>query len=158
MCYCSGMTDPLCASPSVRLLRVCEERQHGTLDNIDALLGKYTSFIKLFYSIIIVVVPLPTSYILLDKCMILKSCSLFLLDKCMILKSCSLFLLINVWYLNPAVSISESTVTSWFSVIEEPNNSFVPVISDKLIFQSINYETIVFEEALVFIGFLGQYH
>ena len=93
MCYCSGMTDPLCASPSVRLLRVCEERQHGTLDNIDALLGKYTSFIKLFYSIIIVVVPLPTSYILLDKCMILKSCSLFLLDKCMILKSCSLFLL-----------------------------------------------------------------
>ena len=120
MCYCSGMTDPLCASPSVRLLRVCEERQHGTLDNIDALLGKYTSFIKLFYSIIIVVVPLPTSYILLDKCMILKSCSLFLLDKCMIF--------------NPAVSISESTVTSRFSVIEEPNNTFVPVISDKIIF------------------------
>ena len=134
MCYCSGMTDPLCASPSVRLLRVCEERQHGTLDNIDALLGKYTSFIKLFYSIIIVVVPLPTSYILLDKCMILKSCSLFLLDKCMILKSCSLFLLDKCMIFNPAVSISESTVTSRFSVIEEPNNTFVPVISDKIIF------------------------
>ncbi|XP_060605548.1 Fanconi anemia group D2 protein-like [Ruditapes philippinarum] len=35
----SGVTDPLCMSPSVRLLRVCEERQHGTLENIDALLG-----------------------------------------------------------------------------------------------------------------------
>ncbi|XP_052781994.1 Fanconi anemia group D2 protein-like isoform X2 [Mya arenaria] len=35
----SGMTDPVCIAPSVRLLRVCEERQHGTLDNIDALLG-----------------------------------------------------------------------------------------------------------------------
>ena len=34
------MTDPVCISPSVRLLRVCEERQHGTLENIDALLGK----------------------------------------------------------------------------------------------------------------------
>ncbi|XP_052284224.1 Fanconi anemia group D2 protein-like isoform X1 [Dreissena polymorpha] len=35
----SSLTDPLCLAPSVRLLRVCEERQHGTLDNIDALLG-----------------------------------------------------------------------------------------------------------------------
>ncbi|KAL4226050.1 Fanconi anemia group D2 protein [Mactra antiquata] len=35
----SGITDPLCMAPSVRLLRMVEERQHGTLENIDALLG-----------------------------------------------------------------------------------------------------------------------
>ncbi|XP_053376879.1 Fanconi anemia group D2 protein-like [Mercenaria mercenaria] len=35
----SAVTDPLCLSPSVRLLRMCEERQHGTLEGIDALLG-----------------------------------------------------------------------------------------------------------------------
>lgn len=35
----SALSDPQCISPSVRLLRVCEEQQHGTLENIDALLG-----------------------------------------------------------------------------------------------------------------------
>lgn len=44
---CSGMTDPVCMAPSVRLLRVCEERQHGTLDNIDALLGSYSGIVFL---------------------------------------------------------------------------------------------------------------
>ena len=37
----SGVSDPLCISPSVRLLRVCEEKQCGNLENIDALLGRY---------------------------------------------------------------------------------------------------------------------
>ena len=43
--YFSGVSDPLCVSPSVRLLRVCEEKQYGNLENIDALLG--TSDLKI---------------------------------------------------------------------------------------------------------------
>ena len=37
----SGVSDPVCISPCVRLLRVCEEKQCGNLENIDALLGRF---------------------------------------------------------------------------------------------------------------------
>lgn len=38
--YFSESADPVCLSPHFRLLRMCEQRQNGNMDNIDALLGK----------------------------------------------------------------------------------------------------------------------
>lgn len=35
----SESADPVCLSPHFRLLRMCEQRQNGNMDNIDALLG-----------------------------------------------------------------------------------------------------------------------
>lgn len=38
--FFSESADPVCLSPHFRLLRMCEQRQNGNMDNIDALLGK----------------------------------------------------------------------------------------------------------------------
>ncbi|XP_062592830.1 Fanconi anemia group D2 protein-like, partial [Saccostrea cucullata] len=41
--------DPMCLSPHFRLLRMCEQRQTGNLENIDALLGRYKSAVQYQY-------------------------------------------------------------------------------------------------------------